>query len=142
MCSTLSPLGLSCQSLSCVRLFVTPWTALHQASLSFTISQSLLKLMSIELVMPSNHFGHLMQRTDSLEKTLMLGGIGGQEDKGTTEDEMRKGTPLASRVAQGVSGPSSTPPARRLEPGGGGSEGSSFAPVLCSQGTGTGMEAI
>ena len=34
---------------------MTPWTALHQDSLSFTISQSLLKLMSIELVMPSNH---------------------------------------------------------------------------------------
>ena len=32
--------------------------------------------------------GHLMQRVDSLEKTLMLGGIGGQEEKGTTEDEM------------------------------------------------------
>ena len=45
----------SVQSLSCVRLFVTPWTATHQASLSFTTSQSLLKLMSIELVMPSNH---------------------------------------------------------------------------------------
>ena len=43
------------QSLSCVRLFVTPWTAACQASLSFTISQSLLKLMSIESVMPSNH---------------------------------------------------------------------------------------
>ena len=41
------------QSLSCVRLFVTPWTAACQASLSFTISQSLLKLMSIESVMPS-----------------------------------------------------------------------------------------
>ena len=40
---------------SCVRLFVTPWTAAHQASLSFTISRSLLKLMSIELVMPFNH---------------------------------------------------------------------------------------
>ena len=35
--------------------FVIPWTAAHQASLSFTISWSLLKLMSIELVMPSNH---------------------------------------------------------------------------------------
>ena len=35
--------------------FATPWTAARQASLSFTISQSLLKLMSIELVMPSNH---------------------------------------------------------------------------------------
>ena len=43
------------QLLCCVRLFVTPWTAAHQAFLSFTISQSLLKLMSIESVMPSNH---------------------------------------------------------------------------------------
>ena len=43
------------QSLSRVRLFVTPWTAAHQAPLSFTISQSLLKLMSIELVMLFNH---------------------------------------------------------------------------------------
>ena len=43
------------QSLSCVQLFVTPWTAARQAFLSFTISQSLLKLTSIELVMPSNH---------------------------------------------------------------------------------------
>ena len=43
------------QSLSHVRLFVTPWTASCQASLSFTISGSLLKLMSIESVMPSNH---------------------------------------------------------------------------------------
>ena len=42
-------------SLSCVRLFVTPWTAAHQASLSITNSWSSLKLMSIELVMPSNH---------------------------------------------------------------------------------------
>ena len=45
----------SVQSLSRVRLFVTPWTAAHQASLSITNSQSLLKLMPIELVMPSNH---------------------------------------------------------------------------------------
>ena len=43
------------QSLSCVRFFETPWTTGHEASLSFTISQSLLKLMSIELVIPSNH---------------------------------------------------------------------------------------
>ena len=33
-------------------------------------------------------FGHLMRRVDSLEKTLMLGGIGGKEEKGMTEDEM------------------------------------------------------
>ena len=43
------------QSLSCVQLFVTPWTAAHQASLSFTISWNLLRLMPIELMMPSNH---------------------------------------------------------------------------------------
>ena len=43
------------QSLSCVRLFATPWTAARQASLSITNSQSLLRLMSIESVMPSNH---------------------------------------------------------------------------------------
>ena len=43
------------QWLSPVQLFVTLWTAAHQTSLSFTISQSLLKLMSIESVMPSNH---------------------------------------------------------------------------------------
>ena len=43
------------RSLSPVRLFATPWTVAHQASLSFTICQSLLKLMSIELVMLSNH---------------------------------------------------------------------------------------
>ena len=43
------------QLLSCVRLFATPWTAARQASLSFTISQSLLKLMSIESVTTSNH---------------------------------------------------------------------------------------
>ena len=45
----------SVQSLSCVQLFVTPWTAVRQASLSITSFQSLLKLMSIELVMPPNH---------------------------------------------------------------------------------------
>ena len=45
----------SVQSLSHVQLFATPWTATHQASMSTINSQSLLKLMSIELVMPSNH---------------------------------------------------------------------------------------
>ena len=44
------------QSLSHVQLFVTPWTAAWQASMSITNSQSLLKLMCIELVIPSNHF--------------------------------------------------------------------------------------
>ena len=45
----------SVQSLSRVRLFATPWTAARQASLSISNSWSLLKLMSIESVMPSNH---------------------------------------------------------------------------------------
>ena len=45
----------SVQSLSCVQLFVTPWTAARQASLSIANSLSLLKLMSIESVMPSSH---------------------------------------------------------------------------------------
>ena len=45
----------SVQSFSHVQLFATPWTAVCQASLSITNSQSLLKLMSIESVMPSNH---------------------------------------------------------------------------------------
>ena len=43
------------QLLSCVQLFATPWTAARQASVSITNSLSLLKLMSIESVMPSNH---------------------------------------------------------------------------------------
>ena len=45
----------SVQLLSHVQLFLTPWTAAHQASLSITNSQSLLKLMSIESVVPYNH---------------------------------------------------------------------------------------
>ena len=45
----------SVQLLSHVQFFVTPWTAAHQSSLSITNCQSLLKLMSIESVMPSNH---------------------------------------------------------------------------------------
>ena len=44
------------QSPSHVRLFATPWTVAHQASLSLTNSRSLSKFMSIESVMPSNHF--------------------------------------------------------------------------------------
>ena len=45
----------SIQSLTCVQLFATPWITAHQASLSITNSQSSLKLMSIESVMPSSH---------------------------------------------------------------------------------------
>ena len=59
------------------------------------IQQSILKdispgcsLEGLMLKLKVQYFGHLMRRVDSLEKTLMLGGIGGQEEKGTTEDEM------------------------------------------------------
>ena len=58
-------------------------------------NQSILKeinpgisLEGMMLKLKLQYFGHLMRRVDSLEKTLMLGGIGGQEEKGTTEDEM------------------------------------------------------
>ena len=59
------------------------------------IQQSILKeirpgcsLEGLMLKLKLQYFGHLVRRVDSLEKTLMLGGTGGQEEKGTTEDEM------------------------------------------------------
>ena len=55
LCSLFSNCFVVVQSLSHVQLFANPWVAAHQAFLSFTISQSLRKLMSIESVMPSNH---------------------------------------------------------------------------------------
>ena len=65
-----------------------PWTARRS-------NQSILKEISprcslegLMLKLKLQYFGHLMRRVDSLEKTLMLGGIGGREEKGTTEDEM------------------------------------------------------
>ena len=65
-----------------------PWTAGRS-------NQSILKEISpgcsLEGLMQKlklQYFGYLMRKVDSLEKTLMLGGIGGQEEKGTTEDEM------------------------------------------------------
>ena len=70
------------------RLLRVPWTARRS-------NQSILKeinpeisLEGMALKLKLQYFGHLMQRVDSLEKTLILGGIGGQEKKGTTEDEM------------------------------------------------------
>ena len=58
-------------------------------------NQSILKEISsgcslegLMLKLKLQYFGHLVRRVDSFEKTLMLGGIGGQEEKGTTEDEM------------------------------------------------------
>ena len=65
-----------------------PWTARRS-------NQSILKEISpgcllegLMLKLKLQYFGHLTRRVDSLEKTLMLGGIGGKEEKGTTEDEM------------------------------------------------------
>ena len=65
-----------------------PWTARRS-------NQSLLKEISpgcslegLIVKLKLQYFGHLMQRADSFEKTLMLGRIEGQEEKGTTEDEM------------------------------------------------------
>ena len=58
------------QSLSRVRLFVTWWTAAHQGFLSFTISRSLLKLMSTELVMQSNH--HILYHPFLLLPSIFL----------------------------------------------------------------------
>ena len=58
----------SVKSFSCVWLFATPWTAAHQASLSITSSRSLLKLMSIESVVPCNHliFRHPLLLSSSI----------------------------------------------------------------------------
>ena len=63
------------------------WTAkrFNQSILKISLGISLEGMM---LKLKLQYFGHLMQRVDSLEKTVMLGGIGGQEEKGTTEDEM------------------------------------------------------
>ena len=71
-------------------LLRVPWTARRP-------NQSILKEISpgislegMMLKLKLQDFGHLMRRVDSLEKTLMLGGIGGQEEKRTTEDEMAR----------------------------------------------------
>ena len=62
------------QSLSRVQLFATPWTAARQVSLSFTISWSLLKLMSIESVLPTNQLilGHLLLLLPSIFPSLRV----------------------------------------------------------------------
>ena len=55
LCTYLYTFVVVVKSLSCVQLFAIPWTATRQASMSIIISQSLLKVMSIESMMPSNH---------------------------------------------------------------------------------------
>ena len=64
----------SVQSLSHVWLFVAPWTTARQASLSITSSHSLLKLMGVELVMPSNHLilGHLLPLLPSIFPSIRV----------------------------------------------------------------------
>ena len=65
-----------------------PWTArISNQSILKEISPGC-SLKGMMLKLKLQYFGHLMRRVDSLEKTLMLGGIGGKEEKGTTEDEM------------------------------------------------------
>ena len=69
------PISQSVQSLCHVRLFATPWTAACQASLSITNSQSLLKLMSIASVMPSNHLILTTRKTIVLTTQNFVGKI-------------------------------------------------------------------
>ena len=65
-----------------------PWTARKSnQSVLMEISPGC-SLEGLMLKLKLQYFGHLMQRVDSMEKILMVGGIGGQEEKGTTEDEM------------------------------------------------------
>ena len=67
-----------------------PWTARrsNQSILEEISPGCSLEGLMLKLIL--QYFGHLMRRVDSLEKTLMLGGIGGQEEKGTIEDEMAR----------------------------------------------------
>ena len=69
------------------RLLRVPWTARRSNQSIAKESRLAISLEGMMLKLKLQYFGHLMQRADSLEKTLMLGGIGDKE-KGTTEDEM------------------------------------------------------
>ena len=63
----LTSITMCVQLLSCIRCFAIPWAATCQASLSFTISWSLFKFLSIELVMPSNHLVSLVPFSSCLQ---------------------------------------------------------------------------
>ena len=69
------------------RLLRVPWTARRSNQSILKISPEC-SLEGLMLKLKLQYLGHLMWRVDSLEKTLMLGGDWGQEEKGTTEDEM------------------------------------------------------
>ena len=65
-----------------------PWTVRRSnQSIQKEISPGI-SLEGVMLKLETPYFGHLLRTVDSLEKTLMLGGIGGQEERRTTEDEM------------------------------------------------------
>ena len=64
-----------------------PWTARSNQSILKELGPGC-SLEGMMLKLKLQYFGHLMRSVDSLEKTLMMGGSGGQEEKGTTEDEM------------------------------------------------------
>ena len=65
-----------------------PWTARRPNQSTLKEINPECSLEGLMLKLKLQYFGHLMQRTDSLEKTLMLGKIGCWEEKGTTEDEI------------------------------------------------------
>jgi len=65
-----------------------PWTARRSNQSILNETSPGCSLEGLMLSLKLQCFGHLMRRVDALEKTLMLGAIGGQEEKGTTEDEM------------------------------------------------------
>ena len=70
------------------RLLRVPWTAKSSNQSILKEINSEYSLEGLMLKLKFQYFSHLMQRTDSLEKTLLLGKIEGQEEKGTTEGEM------------------------------------------------------
>ena len=65
-----------------------PWTARRSSQSILKVISPGISLEGMMLMLKLQYFGLLMRRADSLEKTLILGGIGGQEEQGMTEDEM------------------------------------------------------
>ena len=70
------------------RLLRVPWTARRSTQSILKEISPGISLEGMMLKLKLQYFGHLKRRVDSLEMTLMFGGIGVQEEKGTTEDEM------------------------------------------------------
>ena len=70
------------------RLLRVPWTARRSNQPILKEISPRTSLEGLMLKLKLQYFGHLMRRVDSLEKTLMLGGIGGRRREGMTEDEM------------------------------------------------------